>query len=155
MFRPLAHLCCPDGHAGSGGGLGGSLASETGPEAGDAPSGLLDKPSLDKLRELDPTGQNRLLERVFKAFDNSAERLLPQLDAARIGRDLAGIRHVTHTLKSSSASLGALRLSRLCAEAEAMARRGEIDALPPRLDALSVELAAVRATLRRQTGDQA
>lgn len=115
-------------------------------------SGVLDQASLDKLRELDPTGQNRLLERVFKAFDGSAERLLPQLQTARAVQDYAAMRHVAHTLKSSSASLGALRLSRLCAEAEALARAEQGDTLPAQLDALCAELEAVRATLRQQTG---
>ena len=46
------------------------------------------------------------LDRVLRAFETSVARLLPQLEAARTSGDRAGIRHVAHTLKSSSASIG-------------------------------------------------
>lgn len=111
---------------------------------------VLDEASLDRLRELDPTGQNGLLERVFKAFDSSAVRLMGQLAEARLTNDLHVIRHVTHTLKSSSASIGALKLSRLCADIEGMVRLSNSVGLPERLAAMDAEvevvLAAVRAT---------
>ncbi len=42
----------------------------------------LDAAALAQLRELDPTGANRLLERVVQAFDASLARLLPQLQQA-------------------------------------------------------------------------
>ena len=86
---------------------------------------LLDADALDRLRELDPTGKSRLLERVLRAFESSASRLAQQFREARSGGDMQGIRHVVHTLKSSSASIGALALARLCAEIETFdPRRG-------------------------------
>ena len=81
----------------------------------------LDPEALQRLRELDPTGASKLMERVVKAFNSSAAGLVPQLHAAQAAADAAGIRHVAHTLKSSSASIGAVKLSHLCAEMEAMA----------------------------------
>ena len=56
---------------------------------------------------------------------------------------MQGIRHVAHTLKSSSASIGALALARLCAEIETSVRAEAFAALPDRLDAMDRELAAV------------
>lgn len=44
--------------------------------------------------------------------------LVQMLQTALEGEDRATMRHVAHTLKSSSASIGALPLSRLCAEVE-------------------------------------
>jgi HPt (histidine-containing phosphotransfer) domain-containing protein len=54
----------------------------------------------------------------MKAFDVSLQRMSTQLVTALAERDLAGMRHVVHTLKSSSASVGALRLSQLCLDVE-------------------------------------
>lgn len=110
---------------------------------------LLDPEAIHRLRELDPTGKNKLLERVVNAFSNSVDRLLPDLARARAAAapDLAVIRHVTHTLKSSSASLGALALSARCTEIEAMARDGRLEGLPEQLDAMLHDIQQVRVAL--------
>jgi HPt (histidine-containing phosphotransfer) domain-containing protein len=108
----------------------------------------LDAQALERLRELDPKGENQLVERVLRAFETSAARLLPQLEAARSSGDRAGVRHVAHTLKSSSASIGALSLSQLCATVEGLIRENSSEDLQGPLTALVVELDAVRAAIR-------
>jgi CheY-like chemotaxis protein len=87
----------------------------------ETPPGL-DAVALGRLSELDPKGENRLLERVLRAFQASVARLRPQLEAAQHADDRPSIRLVAHTLKSSSASIGALRLSQLCAQIESAIR---------------------------------
>jgi two-component system, sensor histidine kinase and response regulator len=104
---------------------------------------VLDADALQRLRELDPEGRSRLLERVLRAFQSSAARLGEQFRDARERGDMAGIRHVVHTLKSSSASIGALALARICAEIETSLRVGAHAGLPERLDAMDRELTAV------------
>jgi HPt (histidine-containing phosphotransfer) domain-containing protein len=126
-----------------------SAVDPTGAGAALPPAGaVLDAQALERLRELDPTGQNKLLDRVFKAFEQSIERLMPQLEAARTAADWQAVRHVAHTLKSSSASIGAIKLSQLCADTESMVRQSQLDGLPQRLDALRAEVACVLAALR-------
>jgi hypothetical protein len=122
-------------------------------DAGAAPAaGRLDPEALARLAELDPKGENELLQRVLKAFANSAGRLMPQLEAARAGPDLAAIRYVAHTLKSSSASIGAVALSATCAEIEAMIRSAEVANLPDRLDAMRFQIDGVLAEIDRLLG---
>jgi len=116
--------------------------------ASSSSAAVLDAEALQRLRELDPTGASKLMERVVKAFSSSAARLVPQLHAAQAAADAAGIRHVTHTLKSSSASIGAVKLSHLCAEMEAMARQGQIDGMHEQVAALCTEIAAVLDALK-------
>ena len=99
----------------------------TGPET--HADSVLDAAALARLVELDPKGQNHLLERVFQAFHTSAARLMPQLEAARVAGDRQGIRFVAHTLKSSSQSIGALRLSQCCVLVESMVRLEAVDGL--------------------------
>lgn len=113
------------------------------------PAALLDPEAIRRLRELDPSGGNKLLERVVAAFSNSLERLLPDLARAREGAtpDLAVVRHVSHTLKSSSASLGAMTLSARCADIENMARDGRVDGLSEQLDAMLQDIQQVRTAL--------
>lgn len=113
---------------------------------------VLDEEALQRLRELDPGGRNRLLERVLRAFEASVLRLAPQLAEARQRSDMQSIRHVVHTLKSSSASIGALRLSRLCAEIEVLVRQQAPEGLAPLLDDVDRELAVVLQALQPMRG---
>jgi HPt (histidine-containing phosphotransfer) domain-containing protein/CheY-like chemotaxis protein len=100
----------------------------------------LDPAALARLMELDPKGENHLLERVLKAFQVSVARLRPQAVAARASKDLAGLRLVAHTLKSSSASIGAMHLSQVCAQIEATIRGGDVDDIEAQIDTLDAAL---------------
>ncbi len=108
----------------------------------------LDDAALQRLRDLDPTGKNHLLERVMAAFESSALRMSTQLLEARKTDDVESIRLVAHTLKSSAASIGALELSRLCAGIEAQVRSAELADLAGRLDAVDRELHVVLQMVR-------
>ncbi len=109
---------------------------------------IFDTESLRRLRELDPKGDNKLIERVAKAFETSVGRLIPQLEESIQAQDNAGILHVVHTLKSSSASIGALKLSQQCAEVETMIRRQSGEDLSPRIRDIPLEVNRVLAGLR-------
>ena len=107
----------------------------------------LDAAALSGLRELDPQGRNGLIGRVVKGFQDSLARLVPQLRSAMQANDSHAIRYVSHTLKSSSASIGALRLSSLCAELEAAVRAGRTEGLQQRVDAVCAEIESVKPAL--------
>ncbi|CAN5812139.1 hypothetical protein BH11PSE8_BH11PSE8_38910 [soil metagenome] len=132
------------------------LAADDSPGAGASVSSapvqcapaILDAAALSRLTELDPRGENQLLQRVFEAFETSATRLMPQMQQAQIAHDSYGIRHVVHTLKSSAASIGALELSKRCADIETMIRTEQMQDLEASIAAMSAELALVRAALQ-------
>jgi HPt (histidine-containing phosphotransfer) domain-containing protein len=113
---------------------------------------VLDAQALAGLHALDPAGENRLMERVAKAFESSTDKMLPQLRDALGSGDRSIVRHVAHTLKSSSASVGALKLSRLCAEIEAMIRQERSDGLDTLVALVHVEAEAARRALRAHLG---
>lgn len=110
-------------------------ASETDP---DRPA-VLDAQALAGLTMLDPTGANRLVQRVLSTYNTSLARLLQQIDDGQQRADSAAVRLAAHTLKSSSASIGALDLSRLCAAAEQAIRDGNLDAVPSIVQGLQAE----------------
>ena len=116
---------------------------------------LLDPDALRRLRELDPKGENHLLERVARAFETSLARLLPQLSEAGQQHDLATVAHVAHTLKSSSASIGALKLSQMCAEIESIIRRQTGEDLSSRIRDIPLEAERVQAGLQHVLETQA
>jgi histidine phosphotransfer protein HptB len=112
---------------------------------------VLDLHALDRLRDLDPQGTQGVLPRVLRAYEQSLLRHGDDLRAAMAAGDTERVSRIAHTLKSSSASVGALRLSRLCAELERAMRTEPLAALQPQVEALIHEaqqvLAAVRAIL--------
>ncbi len=110
---------------------------------------VLDAAALANLAQLDPTGANRLLQRVLTTYRSSMARLLAQLAEARAQADLATQRLVVHTLKSSSASVGALLLSQLCNDAEQALRDGQDDRVPGLLDPVVAEATRVDAAVHQ------
>jgi histidine phosphotransfer protein HptB len=112
----------------------------------------LDERALAQLRSLDPDGRHGVLPRVFAAFEASLLRLPAQLAGLSAAANAKALGEIAHTLKSSSASVGALGLARLCAQAEQAARAGEIERLDVAVAGLRTEsarvLGLVRAMLR-------
>jgi HPt (histidine-containing phosphotransfer) domain-containing protein len=112
----------------------------------------LDAAALGRLRDLDPDGRHGVVTRVLTAFETSLTRMLAQLESERDDGDPAVVCSIAHTLKSSSASVGALALAAACAEVESRLRAGMPAVLGRDVDHLLVEgrtaLAAVGAMLR-------
>jgi HPt (histidine-containing phosphotransfer) domain-containing protein len=111
---------------------------------------VLDADAVARLTALDPDGAAGLLERVLSTYAQSLERLLGQLRVARGDNDANGQRHVAHTLKSSSASVGALALSVLCADVERRLREGQMTGIDAELDSLASEGQRVLAGLTQR-----
>ncbi|MFX1680739.1 Hpt domain-containing protein [Mitsuaria sp. CC2] len=122
-----------------------TMPSRTQPEPA-----VLDDQALARLRELDPAGVNHLLDRVVAAFLKSLDQQEQVLAAGREApRDLNGLRHVAHTLKSAAASLGATVLSQRCAEIEALARSGREDGLADLIGTVLDDIVAARRAMQQ------
>ena len=114
----------------------------------------LDQQALDRLNELDPDGRHGVVRRVLTAFEGSLARMCTVLEfqAKAEAADTSVVNGIAHTLKSSSASVGALALARACADVEQQIREQPGRELAPEIERLLREshaaLAAVRAMLR-------
>jgi HPt (histidine-containing phosphotransfer) domain-containing protein len=122
-------------------------------DAGDATvAPAIDCGALDRLRQLDPGGRRGFLQHVLQTYERSLAKHLAVLAAAADSGDIARAGESAHTLKSSSASIGALVLADRCAEVERLARAGDAAALGAPLQALRAEAGrvgeAVQAILR-------
>ena len=91
---------------------------------GTAAPQVLDAACMAELRGLDPDGKAQLVKRVLATYQASLAKLVGQLREARADGTWDQVSRVAHTLKSSSASIGALALSTLCAEIERLLRAG-------------------------------
>ncbi len=90
---------------------------------------------------------------MARAFETSLARLLPQLSEAGQQQDLATVAHVAHTLKSSSASIGALKLSQMCADLESIIRRQTGEDLSSRIRDIPLEAERVQGRVATRAGD--
>jgi signal transduction histidine kinase/DNA-binding response OmpR family regulator/HPt (histidine-containing phosphotransfer) domain-containing protein len=90
---------------------------------------------------------------LIELYLSDTPPLLESLQQACDARDAAVVRRTAHTLKSSSASFGALRLSSLCRDVEMMGKAGTLDDVPARLPlirgAFEQAKAALQAEMRR------
>jgi two-component system sensor histidine kinase/response regulator len=90
-------------------------------------SSPIDHKMLNNIRSLQREGAPDILGRVIGHYFTEAPRLLQRLRDA-IGCSDAELAHRTaHSLKSSSANLGAMRLADLCKEMEALGRAGTME----------------------------
>ena len=109
----------------------------------DARPPAIDAEVLSKLRELDPDGQSGIVHRVLSTYRKSLLDTMQALEPALRQEDSEAVRRLAHTLKSASASVGALELSRLCLQLEAAARGPDKTALPDLVRHLALEAARV------------
>ncbi len=95
-------------------------------------------------------GENasEMLAAVIDSYLEDAPKLLQAINAA-IGQEQAGtLRQAAHTLKSTSATLGATTLSQLLAELEAKGRAGTLEGTLQKLPQLAAEYERVQAALQ-------
>jgi histidine phosphotransfer protein HptB len=116
---------------------------------------VLDPASLDQLRQLDPSGGTGFVARVLGTYIRSLERHEAEARQARANGQWDVLARAAHTLKSASASVGALQFSEICADVEGRIRRHELDQLESGLDRFFSEAARVRDAVQAQLGPAA
>ncbi len=130
------------------------LASEAADSTADAPiaGDVLDGAAIERIRDMERRGAARLLERLIETYLGTAEKLVADTERALENDDAPALRQAVHTLKSSSANLGAARLAQRCAELEALARAGRVSAArqdwPAARDEYRRVVRALRAMVR-------
>jgi HPt (histidine-containing phosphotransfer) domain-containing protein len=82
---------------------------------------------LDQLGALRQNGKADLLARTINLYLVESPKLMQQLKLAAAANDAPGIVRSAHSLKSSSANVGATMLSRYCGDIEASARRADTE----------------------------
>jgi HPt (histidine-containing phosphotransfer) domain-containing protein len=113
-------------------------------------------PTVDaELPATDPTALERLhrfggatlLRRMVELFLIAAPERIAAARAAEADGDVDAAERALHSLRSSSAQLGANRLRQLCEQGEVRARQGSLEGLGRLTSELDDELTRVRAWL--------
>lgn len=127
--------------------------AETASTAPDDDANVIDRKALDALRALQRPGRPDVLTRIIDQFDLDAPRLIAGMHAAVAAGDADALKLASHTLKSSSANVGAHALSVRCREIEQLARAADVAAAASLVAGADADFARAQAVLRAQRVD--
>lgn len=112
----------------------------------------IDRTVLASLRELQDAGDPDIIAEVGGLFvEHSPEKIKAILQAAETA-DAKGLQVAAHSLKSSSAYVGAMRLSEMSKELELMGRANVMDGAKEKAERLNMEYMRVRTALAAEIG---
>jgi len=112
--------------------------------------GILDSGVLQQLRNLSEVGSYNILTNAVNHFLEQTPGDLEDLKHALELDDSEKLCLLAHRMKSGCASLGVMKLSRSCAELEAMAGNGDLTGAPALIDVIAGALPQVFAALQRE-----
>ncbi len=124
-----------------------TIAPEPTPLARPGSLNFIDPEALDNIRALQRPGAPDLVRKVVGKFLGSSPALLQSLRQAAVQRDARAVEQAAHSLKSSSANIGANRLAAQCKELERQARINGSVPDAAQLQELETEFEAVRVAL--------
>jgi len=102
---------------------------------------------LDELRDV----LGNEVDKIIAVYLEDAPRLIAQLERAAVGGDPIALRVAAHTLKSSSANVGATTLSEAARDLEESARDGTMQKPEIMVARIVTEFAQVRSALEAKT----
>jgi PAS domain S-box-containing protein len=104
----------------------------------------LDRSVLVGLRELDEEGEPEILIELIELFSTGVPPQLAALREAVEAGDARSVGRIAHTLKGSSANMGARRMWSVSAQLEGMGGAGELGGAGERISCLEEEFGRVR-----------
>jgi signal transduction histidine kinase/CheY-like chemotaxis protein/HPt (histidine-containing phosphotransfer) domain-containing protein len=110
----------------------------------------IDHKVLGTLRSLRRGGTPNLLHKVLPLYLTSAPQLLDTMRDAVACCDALALQQAAHSLKSSSANVGALQLAAFCKEMEALGKAQSMIQAVPLLATMKAEYALVEKALQRE-----
>lgn len=125
-------------------------AESNGDHDADDSIAVLDHDMLDGLRDLPGEGAENLLEELIVLFTKEAPSRMTQLRAAVQQGDAKSVMQMAHSLKGSSANLGASCMAGICNRLEQCGREGMLDGALQLHDELERECKRVLLALNRE-----
>ncbi len=110
----------------------------------------IDRSVLASLRELQVSGEPDIVEEVGGLFIEHAPGKISAIEQAVEKNDAKGLLVAAHSLKSSSAYVGGMRLSAICKDLEQMGRSGVLEGAKEKAQVLRAEFARVVAGLEAE-----
>jgi len=113
-------------------------------------SSVIAQDVLDTLRALQQPGKPDILERVITAYLSSSDLLITQLKTETEICDIDAMQIAAHSLKSSSANVGAIQLSEMCKELEMHCRKNTLENEERLVVDIEAEYVKVNTALKKE-----
>ncbi len=110
----------------------------------------LDRGALQRIEALQREGTPDIVVKVLDMYLENSPKLVNDIEQAVQRHDVVALHLAAHTLKSSSATLGATALAELCKELEALGRKGGQQRAGEQVAALRREYEAVCTALQAE-----
>ncbi len=118
-------------------------------------SEVIDQSVLASLKELQEEGEPDIVEEVGGLFLKHAPEKITAIEKAAAQKDAKALQVSAHSLKSSSAYVGAMRLSAMSKDLEMIGRSGTVDgAAVEKVEDLKAEYERVKAALDEEIKGQ-
>lgn len=114
-------------------------------------SDAIDSGTLEKLREI---GGEEMVSEVAELFIRDAGARLDALRKAVEDGDAQAAKRLVHSLKGSSANIGAKGMAEICAKLESAAASEDLKSATELREELATEFEGVRSALAAETGDR-
>jgi PAS domain S-box-containing protein len=115
-------------------------------------STILDMRVIKSLRDMAGVNADKILTQIIDNYLEDAPQLLQQIREAVVSADSEALRIAAHTLRASSANLGAIAFSQLCKELEALGRQGTTSNAEKLLPSLEKSYQTFKTTLQNVVG---
>ncbi|HAA27758.1 MAG TPA: hybrid sensor histidine kinase/response regulator, partial [Cyanobacteria bacterium UBA8553] len=125
-----------------------SPASPASPTPDSRLPSAIDAKVLQSFRDMVGESADLVLAEMIDCYLEDAPKLLGAIATAATQQDAKLLRQASHTLKSSSSTIGAITLSDLCNKLEVMSRIGNTDYALDKLPQLEAEYGKVEAALQ-------
>jgi signal transduction histidine kinase/DNA-binding response OmpR family regulator/HPt (histidine-containing phosphotransfer) domain-containing protein len=143
LMAALERTASPEPDPIRAGGPGSANQNRAAPDRPSAP--VLDQAALDRLRSTMGAG---FLDELLATFMEDSQELVRTMRRALTEEDTDSFRRAAHSLRSNAASFGAMTLSTLAKDLEALARSGSLDGAASRMERLAGECERVARALR-------
>lgn len=126
------------------------IAHSTAPDQKEETEKLLKQDALDKIRALQRPGSPNILDKIINLYLENSRDLMQSIVESIDRDDSASLQEAAHSLKSSSANLGAVKMAALCKELEHMGREGETCSVASLLDSIKAADKLTQAALKEE-----
>jgi HPt (histidine-containing phosphotransfer) domain-containing protein len=111
-------------------------------------SNPLNMNTIASLRELQGDDDPEFLKDLIETFFEETNEQLVNLEQAVAQQNAVGLQRIAHALKSSSANVGAVLVSKLCKDMEEMGRNGQVEGAAQKLEAIKHEYHRAQTALQ-------
>lgn len=108
---------------------------------------VLDPETIESLRALSDDGE--FLKEIAGIFFDDTPQRIAELDQCQASGDTAKFTRAAHSIKGSSANIGALLLGAAAANLENESKKSPLPSLTPLIDAVKAEYARVEVELKK------